>query len=150
MAEHPRVRFAQDGPYVLAEGFHEPVGAGLENAGPHLTGGLGTRSETHVGRWTGRLASPILHGPAKALAVQDLAQQRGLDLVACHAYSDSTNDQPLLEAVGHPHAVNPDRHLARTAAAGGWTVHRHRSRHMHAAAGLSAARRLTGLSRRTA
>jgi len=116
-----------------------------------LTGGLGTVSETHDGCWTGRLASPILHGPAKAVAVQDLAEQRGLYLPICHAYSDSTNDQPLLEAVGYPHVVNPDRHLARTAAARGWTVHRHRSRHMHAAAaGLSAARQLTGLGRGTA
>lgn len=116
-----------------------------------LTGGLGTVSETRDGRWTGRLASPILHGAAKAVAVVELAQQRGLRLSACHAYSDSTNDQPLLEAVGHPHAVNPDRQLARTAAARGWTVHRHRSRHMHAAAtGLRTARQLTGRGRRTA
>jgi len=85
------------------------------------------------------------------VAVQDLAQQRGLDLATCHAYSDSTNDQPLLEAVGHPHAVNPDRQLTRTAASRGWPVHRHRSRHMHAAAtGLSTVRRLTGLSRLSA
>lgn len=116
-----------------------------------LTGGLGTVSETLEGRWTGRLVSPILHGPAKAVAVRDLAQQRGLDLTTCHAYSDSTNDQPLLEAVGHPHAVNPDRHLARTAAARGWIVHHHRSRQMQTVATcLSTVRRLAASRRRFA
>jgi HAD superfamily hydrolase (TIGR01490 family) len=116
-----------------------------------LTGGLGTVSETHDGRWTGRLASPILHGPAKAVAVEELAQQRGLSLAACHAYSDSTNDQPLLEAVGHAHVVNPDRHLARTAKARGWTVHRHGGRHLDAAVvGLRSARQLICLGRHPA
>jgi HAD superfamily hydrolase (TIGR01490 family) len=116
-----------------------------------LTGGLGTVSETVEGAWTGRLASPILHGPEKAVAVRDLARKRGLDLATCHAYSDSTNDKPLLEAVGHPHAVNPDRHLARIAAARGWPVHRHRGRASEAvAAGLSAVRQLAASRRRMA
>ena len=116
-----------------------------------LTGGLGTVSETLNGRWTGQLVSPILHGPAKAVAARDLARQRGLDLTACHAYSDSTNDEPLLEAVGHPHAVNPDRHLARTAAARGWPVHRHRGKQLQVVAtGLRAVRQLTASRRRFA
>jgi HAD superfamily hydrolase (TIGR01490 family) len=106
-----------------------------------LTGGLGTVSEVQDGRWTGRLASPILHGTAKAVAVRDLAQQRGWNLSACHAYSDSTNDQPLLEAVGYPHVVNPDHHLAQIAKDRGWSVHRHRGPHLHLAlTGLSTAR----------
>jgi len=91
-----------------------------------LTGALGTVSEVQHGRWTGRLGSPILHGPAKAVAVGALAVERGIDLGASHSYSDSDNDRPLLEATGHPHAVNPDRALMRYAQHRGWPIHRHR------------------------
>ena len=49
-------------------------------------------------------------------AVRDLARTRGYDLVDSYAYSDSVSDVPLLEAVGHPTAVNPDRGLRRIAA----------------------------------
>ncbi len=90
-----------------------------------LTGALGTVSEVQHGRWTGRLGSPILHGPAKAV-VGALSAERGIDLGASHSYSDSVNDRPLLEATGHPHAVNPDRALRRLARQGGWPIHRHR------------------------
>ena len=89
-----------------------------------LTGGLGTVSEVQNGRWTGQLTSPILHGAAKAVAVRALAAERGLDLVNSHSYSDSINDRPLLEAAGHPHAVNPDRRLGQLAHQRGWPVHR--------------------------
>ena len=91
-----------------------------------LTGALGTVSEVQHGRWTGHLGSPILHRPAKAVAVGVLAAKRGIDLGASHSYSDSVNDRPLLEATGHPHAVNPDRALRRLAQHRGWPIHRHR------------------------
>jgi HAD superfamily hydrolase (TIGR01490 family) len=90
-----------------------------------LTGALGTVSEVADGRWTGQLASPILHGPAKAVAIAELARRRGIDLSASDAYSDSINDLHLLEAVGHPHAVNPDRALRRLAQQRGWPLHQH-------------------------
>ncbi|MCZ9342803.1 HAD-IB family hydrolase, partial [Streptomyces sp. TRM76130] len=44
------------------------------------------------------------------------------DLARCYAYSDSATDLPMLEAVGHPHAVNPDRALRREALARGWPI----------------------------
>jgi len=91
-----------------------------------LTGALGTVSEVQHGRWTGHLGSPILHGPAKPVAVGALAVERGIDLGASHSYSDSVNDRPLLQATGHPHAVNPDRALMRYAQHRGWPIHRHR------------------------
>ncbi len=89
-----------------------------------LTGALGTVSEVQDGRWTGQLTSPILHGPAKAVAVRALAAQRRIDLDASHSYSDPINDQPLLQATGHPRAVNPDRRLGQLAQQRGWPVHR--------------------------
>jgi HAD superfamily hydrolase (TIGR01490 family) len=87
-----------------------------------LTGALGTVSEVEDGLYTGRLVGEPLHGPAKAEAVRALAQREGLDLSRCTAYSDSSNDIPLFEAVGHAVAVNPDRALRETARARGWVV----------------------------
>ena len=87
------------------------------------SGALGTVAEVRDGRWTGRLAGEVLHGQAKADAVGTLADERGLCLARCAAYSDSINDLPLLEIVGHPHAVNPDRALARIARERGWPLH---------------------------
>lgn len=98
-------------------------------AGLGMTGALGTVSELDSdGRYTGRLAGDILHGPAKAKAVADLAASRGIEMRDCAAYSDSINDLPLLESVGHPHAVNPDRALRRLARARGWPIHELRTR----------------------
>ncbi|WP_242891793.1 HAD family hydrolase [Actinomadura litoris] len=88
-----------------------------------LTGALGTVAETRDGVYTGRLVGNLLHGPAKAEAVRALAQREGLDLARCAAYSDSVNDLPLLTAVGHPHAVNPDAELREHARENGWPIH---------------------------
>ncbi|MFB7538928.1 HAD family hydrolase [Streptomyces zaomyceticus] len=62
------------------------------------------------------------YGPTKAEAVRELAQSEGYDLSRCFAYSDSATDIPMLEAVGHPYAVNPDRSLRREAVAREWPV----------------------------
>ena len=62
------------------------------------------------------------YGEAKASRVRELAGQRGYQLADCYAYSDSVTDLPLLETVGHPHAVNPDRSLRRIARDRGWPV----------------------------
>ncbi len=82
---------------------------------------IATRMVEQGGRYTGEIAF-YAYGPNKAAAVRELAQQRGYDLDASYAYSDSFTDLPLLEAVGHPHAVNPDRALRREAAARSWPV----------------------------
>ncbi len=87
-----------------------------------LTGALGTVSEVEDGLYTGRLVGEPLHGPAKAEAVRALAEREGLDLARCTAYSDSSNDIPLFEAVGHAVAVNPDSALRETARERGWVV----------------------------
>ncbi|MCZ0980112.1 HAD-IB family hydrolase [Streptomyces diastatochromogenes] len=62
------------------------------------------------------------YGPTKAEAVRELAKSEGYDLSRCYAYSDSATDIPMLEAVGHPYAVNPDRTLRREAVAREWPV----------------------------
>ncbi len=111
-----------------------------------MTGALGTESELDdEGRYTGRLAGEILHGPAKAKAVAELASERGIDLADSHAYSDSKNDLPLLESVGHPHAVNPDPNLRRIARTRGWPVHELRTRRRALLIGIPSAVAAAGL-----
>lgn len=73
------------------------------------------------GRYTGRMAFYAC-GEAKAGAVRALAEAGEIELGESWAYSDSTTDLPMLEAVGRPIAVNPDRALARVARARGWEV----------------------------
>lgn len=71
------------------------------------------------GRYTGSMAF-YAYGPFKAEAIAGLAAERGIDLEASYAYSDSYTDTPMLEAVGHPVAVNPDRVLLKLARERGW------------------------------
>ncbi|HZJ47592.1 MAG TPA: HAD-IB family hydrolase [Acidimicrobiia bacterium] len=87
-----------------------------------LTGGIGTVSEIADGAYTGRLSEPFCYGKGKAAAVSKLASERGYDLRLCYAYSDSVSDLPMLELVGHPVAVNPDRALESLAYQRGWPI----------------------------
>jgi hypothetical protein len=73
------------------------------------------------GRYTGEIAYYV-YGTAKADAVRELADISGYDLSESYAYSDSSTDLPMLEAVGYPHAVNPDRLLRKESIARGWPV----------------------------
>ena len=87
-----------------------------------LTGALGTVAETVDGKYTGLLVGDVLHGEAKAHAVQELAAREGLDLAQCSAYSDSINDIPMLSLVGTAVAVNPDSALRAEARDRGWEI----------------------------
>jgi len=93
-----------------------------------MDGALGTEAELVDGVYTGRLIGPVLHGPAKLDAVVQLSEKQGIDLRDSSAYSDSVNDRPMLEGVGHPVAVNPDRQLRDLAAQRGWPVQDFRKR----------------------
>ncbi len=76
---------------------------------------IASRSEVDEdGRYTGAMEF-YAYGEFKAEAMVALAEREGIDLGASYAYSDSYTDLPMLEAVGHPVAVNPDRVLARYA-----------------------------------
>ncbi|MFD0823000.1 HAD family hydrolase, partial [Micromonospora zhanjiangensis] len=87
-----------------------------------LTGAIGTVAEIRDGVYTGRLVGELMHGPAKAEAITQLAAAEGLDLSRCTAYSDSVNDIPMLSTVGRSVAVNPDPALLRAARSHGWEV----------------------------
>ncbi len=104
-----------------------------------LTGALGTVAEVVDGRYTGRLVGEPVHAQAKAEAVRALAEREGLDLARCSAYSDSTNDVPMLSLVGHPTAVNPDADLKSYAKQHGWAVRDFRTGRKAARVGVPAA-----------
>ncbi|MBB1253347.1 HAD family hydrolase [Streptomyces alkaliterrae] len=82
---------------------------------------VATRMVVEDGCYTGEVEY-YAYGPTKAEAIAELAESEGYDLSRCYAYSDSATDVPMLESVGHPHAVNPDRALRKEAIARGWPV----------------------------
>lgn len=95
----------------------EPIGAML--SADHV---VATRMEVNdEGRYTGKIRF-YAYAENKAKAIRDLARKRGYDLSECWAYSDSVTDVPMLEAVGHPVAVNPDKELRKIAEERGWPV----------------------------
>lgn len=87
-----------------------------------MTGAIGTVAEIVDGRYTGQLAEPFCYGQGKADAIAKLSAEREYDLRLSYAYTDSMGDLPMLEIVGHPVAVNPDRSLETLAYHRGWPV----------------------------
>ncbi len=82
---------------------------------------IATRMRIADGRYSGEVEF-YAAGESKAEAVRAMAAVRGYDLTQCYAYSDSSSDLPLLEAVGHPSAVNPSRNLRRVATENSWPI----------------------------
>jgi HAD superfamily hydrolase (TIGR01490 family) len=74
------------------------------------------------GRFTGELLEAPPTGEARALIMADFARAHHLDLQQSVAYADSASDLPMLEAAGHPVAVNPETKLAAIARKRGWHV----------------------------
>jgi HAD superfamily hydrolase (TIGR01490 family) len=87
-----------------------------------LTGAIGTRVQALDGVFTGALDGHVIHGDEKAAVAERFARERNADLVDCWAYSDSSNDIPLLTLVGNRVVVNPDAKLMAHARQEGWTV----------------------------
>jgi HAD superfamily hydrolase (TIGR01490 family) len=83
---------------------------------------LCTRLEAADGVLTGRLAGPACYGTNKLYWARQFATGQGIDLAASYFYTDSHSDLPMLRAVGHPVAVNPDGRLRRHARRAGWPV----------------------------
>jgi HAD superfamily hydrolase (TIGR01490 family) len=102
-------------------------------------GGIGSQfSEVDDGVFTGRPTGLFIYGADKARAIKRLADEEGIDLARSYAYSDSSSDLPMLRAVGHPVAVNPDKELLAEARENGWQVLRfdRLGRRLKAALGL--------------
>ncbi|GFG74158.1 HAD-IB family hydrolase [Mycobacterium botniense] len=85
------------------------------------THAMATRMVVDNGKYTGEVAF-YCYGEGKAQAIRELAAREGYPLEHCYAYSDSITDLPMLQTVGHPTVVNPDRALRKEAIARGWPV----------------------------
>jgi HAD superfamily hydrolase (TIGR01490 family) len=94
----------------------EPIGEML--GADHV---VATRMAVEDGKYTGDIRF-YAYAENKAKAITDLARKRGYDLARSYAYSDSVTDVAMLEAVGHPHAVNPDRDLRKVAKERDWPI----------------------------
>jgi len=114
IAEHKAA--GRDVVIVSASGAEvvEPIAAML--GADHV---IATRMEIVDGRYTGEIAF-YAFAENKASAIRELVAERGYDLGASYAYSDSATDAPMLDAVGHAYVVNPDRSLRRMAVERGW------------------------------
>jgi len=82
---------------------------------------IATRMEIVDGKYSGEIEY-YAYAAEKARAIEELAREVGYDLENSYAYSDSVTDVTMLEAVGHAHAVNPDKELRRIAVERGWPV----------------------------
>ena len=116
VAEH---RAAGRDVIVVSASGHEVVDPIAELLGADTV--IATQMVIADGHYTGDVAF-YAFGEAKATKMRELAATRGYVLADCYAYSDSITDLPMLEAVGHPTAVNPDRALRREAARRGWPI----------------------------
>ena len=85
------------------------------------THAMATRMVVEDGKYTGEIEF-YCYGEGKAEAIRALAAREGYALQHCYAYSDSITDLPMLETVGHPTVVNPDRALRKEAGTRGWPV----------------------------
>ena len=112
-------------------------------------GAIGSElSEVRDGVYTGKPTGLFVYRAGKAQAIEELAAREGIDLAASYAYSDSESDLPMLQAVGHPVAVNPDVNLARIARQEGWEVLRfdRLGRRLKTGAALAAAAAAGGMA----
>ncbi|OBI05860.1 inhibition of morphological differentiation protein [Mycolicibacter nonchromogenicus] len=85
------------------------------------THAMATRMVVADGKYTGEIAF-YCYGEGKVQAIRELAAREGYPLEHCYAYSDSITDLPMLQVVGHPSVVNPDRALRKEAIANGWPI----------------------------
>jgi HAD superfamily hydrolase (TIGR01490 family) len=117
------VREHQDAgrPAYIATAASQPA-AEILAAALVMDGAFGTQWEMEDGVYTGRLEGPFAYGEGKAQRLREFAAEREIDLAQSWAYTDAASDLPMLEAVGHPVAVNPDAELAEVAKREGWEV----------------------------
>ncbi len=82
---------------------------------------VATRMEIVDGKYSGEIEY-YAYAEEKARAIEELARVVGYDLADCYAYSDSVTDVFMLETVGHPRVVNPDKELRKIATERGWPI----------------------------
>jgi len=80
-----------------------------------------TKMETRKGKLTGNIEE-ICWGDGKSKAAKKYAKTNQIDLSKSYFYTDSIDDLPLLEIVGHPVATNPDNKLSQLAFESKWPI----------------------------
>jgi len=105
--------------FIVSSSAEEVVRALTEHLGDVEV--IATRAKIEGGKYAGELEF-YCYGENKAVAIREIAEREGIDLSGSYAYSDSITDLPMLEAVGNPVAVNPDRELRREAEKRGWQI----------------------------
>jgi HAD superfamily hydrolase (TIGR01490 family) len=106
--------------WIVSAAPHEIVEPLARSLG--MTGAIGTKGRVVASHYTGELDGPFVYGAGKADAIEKIASDLGYDLERSYAYSDSISDLPMMEAVGHPVAVNPDSELDALAHERAWPV----------------------------
>lgn len=89
-----------------------------------LDGCLCSELEVHAGTFSGKPSTPYCYGNEKLVRAEGFCRERGYDLAEAWYYGDSWSDIPILEAVGHPVCVNPDRKLRKVAKQRKWDISR--------------------------
>lgn len=113
-------RQAGDRIYIVSAAPEEIVTPLAELLG--VDGSLASRANLDEhNRYTGTMEF-YCYGPNKAIAIKELAERTGIDLARSSAYSDSATDIPMLQIVGYPYAVNPDKQLTLEAGERGWEI----------------------------
>jgi HAD superfamily hydrolase (TIGR01490 family) len=113
LAQGDEVWLVSMSPAEIVDPFAELLG---------ITGAISSKAKIdEEGKFTGEMEF-FAQGENKAVAMRELAQSRGIDLSESFAYSDSETDIPMLVAVGHAYAVNPDRTLAKMAHDNEWPI----------------------------
>lgn len=106
------------GPYMCIKNMEGFLGADYSfSNGPVITNGILQKE----------VAEPLVYKEGKLKIAQDFASARGVALKDCSFYSDAYSDLPLLENVGSPQVVNPDRNLEKEARRRNWPIHRYES-----------------------
>jgi alcohol-forming fatty acyl-CoA reductase len=109
---------------VLARELLTQLPAPIDIVATELETASGYLADTHAIApvFTGSLSGPHMTGLAKARSVWRYAESHSIDLTKSFAYGDRNADLPMLDAVGHPFAVNPSKRLARIARENTWEV----------------------------
>jgi HAD superfamily hydrolase (TIGR01490 family) len=110
-----RVALITASPTYTAEQLADHLGMAGEDV-------MATRFEVQHGLFTGRMLEPMIYGQGKLDAARAYADRHSVDLRRSYFYTDSIADLPLLEMVGYPVAVNPDRPLRSLARSRGWSI----------------------------
>jgi alcohol-forming fatty acyl-CoA reductase len=109
---------------VLARELLPALPTPIDVVATELETASGYLADTHdiAPVFTGSLNGPHMTGLAKARAVWRYADSHAIDVTRSFAYGDRNADVPMLDAVGHPVAVNPSKRLARIARENNWDV----------------------------